>query len=81
MAPPKADLLGPGTRIPALVISPFAHRRFVDHTPYDTASTLRLITRRFNLPKLPGLTVRDHAMIANHQAPLGDLTNALELDF
>jgi acid phosphatase len=50
MAPPKGDLLGPGTRIPALVISPFAHRGFVDHTPYDTASILRLITRRFDLP-------------------------------
>jgi acid phosphatase len=79
VAPPKGDLLGPGTRIPALVISPFARRGFVDHTPYDTASTLRLITRRFNLPTLPGLTVRDQALSANHQAPLGDLTNALDL--
>src|SRR5258708_39274820 len=49
-APPKGDLIGPGTRIPALVISPFARRGFVDHTPYDTASILRLITRRFDLP-------------------------------
>jgi len=79
-SPPKGDLIGPGTRIPALVISPFAHRGFVDHTPYDTASILRLITRRFDLPTLPGLTLRDQALRANHQAPLGDLTHALNLD-
>jgi acid phosphatase len=79
-APPKGDLIGPGTRIPALVISPFARRGFVDHTPYDTASILRLITRRFDLPTLPGLTLRDRAIHANHQAPLGDLTHALDLD-
>jgi acid phosphatase len=80
VAPPKGDLIGPGTRIPALVISPFAHRGYVDHTPYDTASILRLITRRFDLPTLPGLTLRDQALRANHQPPLGDLTNALNLD-
>jgi acid phosphatase len=79
-APPKGDLIGPGTRIPALVISPFAHRGFVDHTSYDTASILRLITRRFDLPTLPGLTLRDQALRANHQAPLGDLTHALNLE-
>jgi acid phosphatase len=79
-APPKGDLIGPGTRIPALVISPFARRGFVDHTPYDTASILRLITRRFDLPTLPGLTVRNQALRANHQAPLGDLAHALDLE-
>jgi acid phosphatase len=81
MAPPKADLLGPGTRIPALVISPLAHRGFVDHTPYDTASILRLITRRFDLPTLPGLKVRDQALRANREPAMGDLTKALDLDF
>ena len=49
VAPPKGDLLGPGTRIPAIIISPFAKNGFVDHTQYDTASILRLITRRFGL--------------------------------
>jgi phospholipase C len=62
------------------VISPFARRGFVDHTPYDTASILRLITRRFDLPTLPGLTARDQALRANQQAPLGDLTHALYLE-
>ena len=79
VAPPKGDLLGPGTRIPAIVISPFARNGTVDHTPNDTASVLRLITRRFGLPTLPGLTARDNALKANGAPPMGDLTNALNL--
>jgi acid phosphatase len=77
VAPPHGDLLGPGTRIPAIVVSPFSRRHFVDHTQYDTASILRLITRRFDLPRLRGLDARDQALIANHERPMGDLTNAL----
>jgi acid phosphatase len=80
VAPPKADLIGPGTRIPTIVISPFARRGFVDHTQYDTASILRLITRRFDLPTLPGLKARDQALRANHEPVMGDLTNALRFD-
>jgi phospholipase C len=41
-----------GTRIPALVISPFAKKGFVDHTTYDTTSILRLIEWRFGLEKI-----------------------------
>jgi len=76
---PKADLLGPGTRIPALIISPFAKRGYVDHTQYDTASILRLITRRYVLPPLPGLLVRDWTLLAHRKPPMGDLTDALDL--
>jgi len=79
VAPPQGDLLGPGTRIPALVISKYAKRGFVDHTQYDTASVLRLISRRFDLPLLPGLVARDAALRAHHERPMGDLTHALEL--
>lgn len=77
--PPKGDLLGPGTRIPALVISPFAKRGVVDHTPYDTASILRLITRRFDLKPLPGVVARDRALAEHGEPPMGDLTQALDL--
>ncbi|KTB63895.1 acid phosphatase [Pseudomonas syringae] len=77
VAPPKGDRFGPGTRIPALVISPFARKGKVDHTVYDTASILRLITRVHGLEKLDGLKRRDDAMIARGQTPMGDLTNAL----
>jgi acid phosphatase len=79
VAPPPGDLLGPGTRIPALIISPFAKRSTVDHTPYDTASILRLMIRRFDLETLPGITQRDRAIAEHGGTPLGDLTNALDL--
>jgi len=75
--PPEGDLLGPATRIPALIISPFAKRGFVDHTQYDTASFIRFVTNRFSLPILPGLTKRDNALVSNGESVMGDLTNAL----
>ncbi|UMZ11153.1 acid phosphatase [Pseudomonas sp. MPFS] len=77
VAPPQGDRWGPGTRIPALVVSPFARKGTVDHTVYDTASILRLITRVFQLETLDGIKERDDAMIARGQKPMGDLTNAL----
>jgi acid phosphatase len=79
VAPPRGDLLGPGARIPAIVISPFARQGSVDHTPYDTASVLRLMIRRFDLETLPGIERRDRALAEHGEAPLGDLTNALDL--
>jgi acid phosphatase len=79
VAPPHGDLLGPGARIPALIISPFAKRGAVDHTQYDTESILRLITRRFELEVLPGIEQRDAGLRAHGAPPMGDLTNALEL--
>jgi acid phosphatase len=79
VAPPRGDLAGPGTRIPALIVSPFARRGFVDHTPYDTGSIARLITHRFALPVLPGLQLRDASLEAHGLPPMGDLTSALEL--
>ncbi len=78
VAPPKGDRWGPGTRVPALVVSPFARRGTVDHTVYDTASILRLITRVFELETLDGLKQRDDAMRARGQKPMGDLSNALQ---
>ncbi|MGN6120929.1 MAG: acid phosphatase [Rhodanobacter sp.] len=78
VAPPKGDRWGPGTRVPALVISPHAKRGFVDHTIYDTGSILRFLTRRFDLELLPGLKLRDASMIAAGGPPPGDLTAALQ---
>jgi len=78
-APPKGDRWGPGSRIPAIVISPFAKKGYVDHTPLDTTSILRLITRRFNLPVLPGIEARDRAVQSKSGLTLGDLISALNL--
>ncbi len=75
---PKGDRWGPGTRIPAIIVSPFAKKGYVDHTQYDTASILRFITNRFSLPVLAGLKERDDALVANGAKPMGDLSNALD---
>ena len=52
VAPPEIDRWGPGTRIPAIIISPFAKKGYVDHTRYDTTSILKLIETRFSLAPL-----------------------------
>ena len=79
VAPPRADRWGPGTRIPTIIVSPYAKKGFVDHATYDTTSIIRLIEHRYGLQKLPGITARDKAMAARHEAPMGDLTHALVL--
>lgn len=79
VAPPKGDRWGPGTRVPALVVSPLARKGHVDHTIYDTGSIARLIVRRFGLETLPGLIERDTAMMAAGGPAPGDLTNALDI--
>ncbi|MFX1736569.1 acid phosphatase [Paraburkholderia sp. A1RI_3L] len=79
VAPPKGDRWGPGSRIPAIIVSPLAKKGFVDHTQYDTTSILRFITRRYALPTLPGLTARDKGLTANGNPSMGDLTNALDI--
>jgi phospholipase C len=58
---------GPGTRIPAIIVSPYARRGYVDSTPYDTTSVIKFITRRFKLEPLPGV-----------RAKMGDLTSAFD---
>ncbi len=67
VAPPKGDRWGPGTRIPTIIVSPWAKRGYIDSTPYDTTSILKFITRRFALEPLPGV-----------RANMGDLTNAFD---
>jgi phospholipase C len=65
--PPVVDRWGPATRVPAIVIAPFARRRHVDHTYYDTTSILKLIERRFGL-----------APLGSRDAAANDLGNAFE---
>jgi acid phosphatase len=77
VAPPKGDRWGPGSRIPALIVSPFAKRGAVDHNFYDTTSILRFITRLHGLPLLEGLAARNAAFEARGARPPGDLTAAL----
>lgn len=67
VAPPKIDRWGPGTRVPTIIISPFAKRHFIDHTTYDTTSILKLIETRWGLTPL-----------GDRDAHAADLTNALQ---
>jgi acid phosphatase len=69
VAPPKIDRWGPGTRVPTIIVSPFAKRRFVDHTTYDTTSILKLIETRWGLTPL-----------GDRDTHAADLTNALQLN-
>ncbi|TIV90215.1 MAG: acid phosphatase, partial [Mesorhizobium sp.] len=55
VAPPRADRWGPGNRVPAFIVSPYARMGTVDHTQYDTTSILRFITARYDLPVLQGI--------------------------
>jgi phospholipase C len=66
--PPVVDRWGPGTRIPAIVVSPFARKHYVDHTQYDTTSILALIEARWGLPPL-----------GTRDAAAADLGNALSI--
>jgi acid phosphatase len=76
VAPPGAnsptpgvhDLEGPGTRIPALLVSKSFKRSGVDHTSYDTTSILATIEHGLGLP---ALSTRD--------AAVADLTAAVDL--
>jgi phospholipase C len=65
--PGWGDRWGPGTRIPVIIVSPFARRGYVDHTTMDTTSIIKFITRRFGLEPLPGV-----------RPNMGDLTSAFD---
>src|SRR4029077_20819043 len=45
-----------GIRVPVVIVSTYARRRFVSHVPHDHTSILRFIETRFDLP---ALTARD----------------------
>jgi len=52
VAPPVIDKFGPGSRIPAIIISPFAKKGYVDSTQYETVSILAFIEKRWGLAPL-----------------------------
>jgi phospholipase C len=53
VAPPTIDKKwGPGIRVPAIIISPFAKQGYVDHTQYETVSILSFIEKRWGLKPL-----------------------------
>lgn len=52
VVPPVIDRWGPGSRIPAIVIGPFAKKDNVDHTQYETVSILSFIEHRWAIEPL-----------------------------
>lgn len=55
---PAGDFTRTGFRVPLMIVSPFARKNFVSHTPMDTTAVLQLLETRFDLPSL---TKRDAA--------------------
>jgi len=68
VAPPVIDRWGPGTRVPGIVVSPFAKKGYIDKHTYETVSILSLIERRFSL--LP---------LSSRDAAAADLTGTMDL--
>ena len=50
--PPVIDRFGLGSRVPTLIVSPYAKRGYIGHGQYDHASILKLIEWRFGLEPL-----------------------------
>jgi phospholipase C len=59
---------GYGFRVPALIVSPFAKKGFIDHTFYSFESTLKLIEWRYNI-----------APLTDRDAQANNILNALDL--
>ncbi|NUR85016.1 MAG: alkaline phosphatase family protein [Nonomuraea sp.] len=56
--PPVVDRFGPGTRLPALLVSRGLSRSGVDHTVYDTTSILATLERSLHLKPLDSRDAR-----------------------
>ena len=78
------DFFGDGTRIPFIVVSPFAKKGYVDHTYYDHVSLSKFIEKNWNLPPISRLS-RDRlpnpvpssasVYVPKNSPAIGDLMN------
>ncbi len=50
--PPQLDFVGLGIRVPCIIISPYAKRRYVSHTQYEFGSVVKFVEQVFGLPAL-----------------------------
>jgi len=50
--PVYEDYDGLGFRVPLLILSPYAHKGYVTHVQYETASVVRYIEDNFGLPQM-----------------------------
>jgi phospholipase C len=80
--PPRVDDMGLGLRVPALVISPYSKRGYIDHNTYSFDSYLKLIEDRF----LGGARLDPETMSRPDSRPFvreeykiyGDITDAFD---
>jgi phospholipase C len=54
VAPPDLDQFGLGPRVPLLIISPYAKKAYISHTPYEFSSFLKFVEELFGLSSLTG---------------------------
>ncbi|MEO8628977.1 MAG: alkaline phosphatase family protein [Betaproteobacteria bacterium] len=82
------DFFGDGTRIPLVIVSPYAKEGFVDHTYYDHASILKFIERNWGLNPLSSRSrdnlpnpVQAPGGYKPHNTPaIGDLMSAFDFN-
>jgi acid phosphatase len=74
--PGAHDQFGPGTRVPALLVSRHFDRSTVDHTQYDTTSILATIERRFGLAPV-GAVHSNEPTAKARDAQVNDLSYAV----
>jgi phospholipase C len=80
----QLDWFGDGTRIPLIVVSPFAKGGKVDHTYYDHVSILKFIEKNWGLSPVSGrsrdnlpnpVQTKDNPYVPVNSPAIGDLTN------
>jgi phospholipase C len=52
VVPQAIDNMGPGFRVPLIVVSPYAKHGYVSHQVYETAAPLTFMEKNFGLPNL-----------------------------
>jgi phospholipase C len=68
-APDANGIWGDGTRVPTIVISPYARQGYVDHTQHDTLSILSTIEKRFGLAPLNQYDAQASTLANDFQVP------------
>ena len=58
VAPPQLGYGGLGFRVPMIVISPYARKSYVSHTPYEFGSILRFVEDNWGLGRVGSTDVR-----------------------
>jgi phospholipase C len=80
----QLDWFGDGTRIPLIVVSPFAKGGKVDHTYYDHVSILKFIEKNWGLAPVSGrsrdnlpnpIQTKDNPYVPVNSPAIGDLIN------